>query len=85
MATTISAPPYTARQCPECKVWVYVDLAPFGEDDPTKSLRDCFHWEREHATDDEKGAAVFGFPFFTYNDATVEAVIEDLDTDSRGV
>lgn len=77
MDRKIVAEPYDAGQCPICKVWVYLAAGPFAEDnDPTKPLADYNHWAREHATPEELSGSVIGFPFFSYNEQSVEAVLE---------
>ena len=67
------AAPYTARQCPICKTWVYTADGPFAEDDETKTIADFDHWARLHADPAELNKAAIGFPFFTWNDQPVEA------------
>lgn len=77
---TVVAGPYQARQCPECKVWIFTDLAPYAEDDPTKTLRDYLHWFAHHGQEpepDPNGVTVIDIPWFTHNSETVEAVIEE--------
>ena len=72
---TVRAEPYTARQCPECDTWVYVDDGPFAENDPTKTVADWRHWERLHLYEADQGDAI-GFPYFNFNETPVEAMIE---------
>lgn len=73
---TRTADVYEAAQCPDCKVWIYTAGGPFAEGgDRTKPLADAEHWETEHATDEERSGAVFGFPYFFANDKPVEAVV----------
>jgi hypothetical protein len=66
------APPFTARQCPICKQWIYCANGPFAEDDPTKTLADWYHYDREHRPAGTGNEAVVGFPFFDWNDEPVE-------------
>ena len=75
------AEPYMARQCPECKLWIFVDDGPFAENDRTKTLADVQHWEAEHVKPEDythvRGARVLGIPYMHWNEDTVEAVVED--------
>jgi hypothetical protein len=64
------AGPYTSRQCPVCKVWVYCADGPFAENDRTKTLADWEHWEKHHAASAPRDR--LGFPFFPWNEASVE-------------
>lgn len=73
---TITAEPYTARQCPDCNVWVYCDDGPFAENDRTKTVADWLHYRDEHMPADDAGKSVIGFPYFSYNDTAVTAVRE---------
>jgi len=84
---TVTAPPYTAAQCPECKVWVLTSEGPFSEGDRTKSYADWLHWRDEHldpTTADESRPQMF--PYFFGNKETVTAVRERrLDTPKKRV
>lgn len=64
------AGPYTSRQCPTCKVWVYCADGPFAEGDRTKTLADWEHWEKHHLATSVRDP--LGFPFFPWNEASVE-------------
>jgi hypothetical protein len=80
VAKTVWASPYNARQCPECKVWVYTADGPFAEGDRTKTVADANHWEREHpdaVSQEVRDCGMFSFPHFPYNTRIVEAVKED--------
>lgn len=79
-AATVTAAPYEARQCPECKVWVYTAAGPFAEGDPTKTMADCLHYERAHADKVERFGNAIGFPYFNYNTTVIHtAVLFDYD------
>jgi hypothetical protein len=67
-----TAAPYTARQCPVCKVWVYCADGPFAEGDRTKTLADWHHWEANHLDPAEATAMAIGFPMFMWNDGPVK-------------
>jgi hypothetical protein len=69
---TVIAAPYDARQCPVCKVWVYVAAGPFSEGDRTKTVADWNHWEAFHLTPETSEM----YPFFPFNDSVVQAVQE---------
>jgi hypothetical protein len=60
-----AAAPFTAKQCPECKVWIHHD--------PTSAITtDYIHWKIEHeATEPED---CIGFPYFFWNEETVDAI-----------
>jgi hypothetical protein len=75
------AEPYTARQCPICKTWVYCADGPFAEDppDPTKTLADYDHWANFHADPALLNLPAVGFPYFDWNDEPVEAIKEGGD------
>lgn len=81
----IEAQPYEARQCPECRVWIYTAAGPFAEGDPTKTEADWLHWEAEHLPVEELEHSVgaIGFPFFPYNEEPVEAVTTYSDPSER--
>lgn len=75
MADTIWAAPYNARQCPECKVWVYTAAGPFAEGDRSKTVADFNHWAENHMPEEDRGKTTIGFPYFGYNTRLVRAVI----------
>lgn len=75
---TLIAAPFDARLCGGCDTWIYTANGPFAEDnDPTKTLADFMHWEREHATPEELSGSAIGFPFMPYNEEAVSAVWEN--------
>lgn len=74
--TTVTAQAYDARQCPICQTWVYTAAGPFAEGDATKTLADYEHWAAEHATAEELNQQAVGFPYFSFNDTPVLAVVE---------
>ncbi len=76
--STVPAAPYEARQCPECKVWVYTAAGPFAEGDETKTMADCLHYERDHADKVERLGNAIGFPYFSYNEKPVRATRFDF-------
>lgn len=82
----VLAGPYCARLCPDCDTWIYTAAGPFAEGDPTKTLADMNHWEREH--DEVKTLAdeaervrtepiVLMRPFMQFNKEPVWAVLEE--------
>lgn len=81
----VTAQPFEARQCPECKLWIFTAAGPFAEDDPTKTEADWLHWEAEHLPDDPaaREAVTIGFPFFSYNEEPVEASMAYADPTAR--
>lgn len=76
----VTAPPYTALQCPECHVWLYAGDGPWAEGgDRTKPIVDFMHYETAHADLYEAqvaagGALCHSIPYFHWNDETVKAV-----------
>lgn len=74
---TLAAKPYEARQCPECKLWIYTAAGPFAENDQTKPMADAIHYETVHADLVEQRGTnpaipSIGFPYFQYNDVQIE-------------
>lgn len=73
------AEPYTARECPECLLWIYCDDGPIAEGDRTKTLADLRHFEQEHGAllstrASASGASVTSYPYMRWNERVVEAV-----------
>lgn len=75
----VVAPPFTSKWCETCGQWIFVDASPFAENDRTKTLRDMIHVDVHHPELVERDPRGHGasYPWMTYNDAEVLAVIED--------
>jgi len=69
----VSAGPYEARLCEICDTWIYTAAGPFAEGDPTKTMADIVHYEREHAP--RRGQV--SYPFMRFNVAPVQAIKEE--------
>lgn len=74
--TVAIAPPFTARQCRDCGVWIFVAYGPFAEGDRTKTVADYLHYEAEHLSAEEAAKVAVGFPYMPWNEEPVEAVFE---------
>ena len=79
---TVLAEEFQAEKCPFCDAWIFVDAAPFGENDRTKPIRGMLHLEREHASEldvrKQGDATVIGYPWMHSNTDRVMAVLEEV-------
>ncbi len=84
--TTITAEPYTARQCQECAVWIKITITAPDPDYPSEweeGGEDYAHYAEQHPDRvDESNTLSDGFPWGPWNTEPVEIEVEQTEQEA---